>query len=91
MFRVRRVVGESMVPTLHPGTIVVVKPIETYEERDIVVIEHDGLEKIKRIKHINENMVYVLGDNPAESTDSREFGWVDEKIVRGKVIWPRNL
>jgi hypothetical protein len=33
--------------------------------------------------------MYVLGDNPLTSTDSRVFGWVEGKSVRAKIIWPR--
>lgn len=29
---------------------------------------------------------YVLGDNPSQSTDSREFGWIKRKEIIGKVI-----
>lgn len=88
---VRRVVGDSMAPTLKPGAIVVTKPFARYQKGDVVIIEHDGLEKVKRIQRINENVVFITGDNPAASTDSMEFGWIDTNMIRGRVIWPRNL
>ncbi len=57
--------------------------------KDVVIIMHDGMEKIKRIEQVRAQEVYVLGDNPAASTDSRDFGWIASEAVRGKVLWPR--
>jgi hypothetical protein len=56
---------------------------------DIVMISHNGLEKIKRIARYEHGKVYLLGDNPASSTDSRSFGWLDEAEVRGVLYWPK--
>ena len=36
-------------------------------------------------------MVFLLGDDPAHSDDSREFGWAPLSEVRGVVwlrVWP---
>jgi len=38
-------------------------------------------------------MYLVLGDNRSDSMDSREFGLIDKKDIKGKVsirIWPLN-
>ena len=56
---------------------------------DVVIIDHQGLEKIKRVEAVVEDQLFVLGDNPASSTDSRQFGWLPAPAVRAKVIWPR--
>jgi type IV secretory pathway protease TraF len=55
---------------------------------DIVVVRHEGLEKIKRIEQIDGVKLFIVGDNQAASTDSRHFGWIDRSAVVGKVIWP---
>jgi len=45
---------------------------------------------VKRIKDIKNNTYFVVGDNKMESTDSRDFGWLDRELLVGKVIYPRN-
>jgi nickel-type superoxide dismutase maturation protease len=86
---VRRVAGESMVPTLTPGRIVFVRPFRTLRVGEVVIVRHDGLEKIKRITMLEDGLVFVTGDNPEQSTDSRSFGWLPEELVVGKLLWPR--
>lgn len=87
-----------MLPTLKPGKIVVARPRHNgYQSGDIVIFDHDGLEKIKRVAEARagkpgdlKRQLFVLGDNKAESTDSRAFGWINESIVKGRLVWPRN-
>lgn len=91
MIYIRRVVGISMLPTYEEGQLIVaVKPIRRVGLHDIVIITHDGREKIKRITDIEPGKLYVRGDNPRHSTDSRHFGWVHKNSVKGKVVWPIN-
>lgn len=86
---VRQVAGTSMLPTLKPGRIVIATG--TYSRiriGDIVVIRHGGLEKIKRVQDLRADRVFLLGDNPENSTDSRAFGWLPTSVMVAKVIWP---
>lgn len=78
-----------MYPTLRPGQIVLVRAKRQYQQNNVVMLEHDGLEKIKRIATIDEHGYEVRGDNPSQSTDSRQFGAVDRRALMGKVVWPR--
>lgn len=88
LFLVRRVVGNSMLPTLRPNKIVLARCSKNIKPGDVVMLSHDGLEKIKRVKYVSSNDVYVVGDNPAESKDSRTIGSIDRNNVLAKVVWP---
>jgi phage repressor protein C with HTH and peptisase S24 domain len=77
-----------MLPTLRPGQVVVFQRRQP-KVGDIVMVSHDGLEKIKRIARQEHGRVYLLGDNPVNSTDSRNFGWLAEAEVRGVLYWPK--
>jgi len=81
-----------MLPALPPGKIVIgAVRFGSLQEGDVVIVLHDGLEKIKRIAKIRGDQLFVLGDNPEKSTDSRSFGWLSVTVVRAKVIWPGRL
>lgn len=79
-----------MVPTLRPNHIVVATSwFKTIRPEHIVVIHHDGLEKIKRVRKVYNGRVFVVGDNERASIDSRSFGWLPLDAVIAKVVWPR--
>jgi phage repressor protein C with HTH and peptisase S24 domain len=80
--------GDSMLPTLTPGTIVLgVWPFRV-KVGDTVIIRHAGLDKIKRISGMRGNEIFLVGDNTRRSTDSRDFGWLKHDVIIAKVIWP---
>lgn len=84
-----RIQGNSMLPELKDGDEVLVTPNETYQIGDIIVAQHpfkQSVVLIKRISELDENSVYLIGDNPAESTDSRTLGKIPRKDILGKVI-----
>ena len=79
-----------MLPTLRLDQIILVAGRFSYiVPGDVVVIKHGGLEKVKRVMMVAENRLFVIGDNQAESTDSRTFGWIYMSAVKGRVVWPR--
>lgn len=89
MFMIRRIVGGSMLPYLTPGKIVLGWRARHLKIGDVVILFHEGLEKIKRIDRIEGEKLYVLADNPIVSTDSRQFGLVDRRQILARVVWPR--
>lgn len=82
--------GNSMNPILSDGEIVLVDRNAEIEIGDIVVAKHpleQTSEIVKRIARINEHGHYFLvGDNADDSNDSREFGAVTRKYIKGKVV-----
>lgn len=89
LFLLRRVMGDSMAPTLVPGKVVVALRPRNLKRGDVVIVRHDGLDKIKRVHEISFDKVFLTGDNPTHSTDSREFGWLPTEHVIGRLVWPR--
>ncbi|MDB5181796.1 MAG: nickel-type superoxide dismutase maturation protease [Candidatus Saccharibacteria bacterium] len=90
MFLIRHIVGVSMLPALKPDSVVVATRVyRTLKAGDVVILDHEGIEKVKRITRVAIDKIFLEGDNSAYSTDSRHFGWLESRTVRGKVIWPR--
>lgn len=87
---IRRVVGDSMLPTLKSGVILVFIRRRHYAIGDVVIFRHDSKEMVKRIVAISgSNCFDVRGDNSNYSTDSRQFGAIEGRAIIGAVIWPR--
>lgn len=79
-----------MLPVLPPGTHVYGRRYyRRLKTGQVVVVMHEGKEKIKRIDQIKDNQVFVVGDHGEASTDSRHFGWLDQAAVVAVIIWPR--
>lgn len=81
-----------MTPSLRPGQIVLAVGVSAAmvpRPGDVVIIAHGGLEKVKRVARVRSGQVFVVGDNPLASTDSRSFGWLQYSAVVGRVVWPR--
>ena len=82
--------GKSMNPTLKDGEAVLVDRNAKIEVGDIVIAKHpveQTSEIVKRVERINEHGHYFLiGDNLENSNDSRHFGAVTRKYIKGKVV-----
>jgi nickel-type superoxide dismutase maturation protease len=93
---IRRVLveGPSMVPTLRAGDTVVVWLRPVRPRPGIVVLAElpDAGLVVKRVTAVRtDGSVWLEGDNPFGSTDSRQIGGVDPAVLRGRVLvrlWP---
>ncbi|RMG07336.1 MAG: nickel-type superoxide dismutase maturation protease [Planctomycetota bacterium] len=82
-----------MRPTLRPGEEVLVDP-RAYRRRapragELVLVGHPyrrDLLLVKRVAWVDATgRVFVVGDDPLESTDSRSFGPLGRELLRGRV------
>jgi nickel-type superoxide dismutase maturation protease len=102
-FRVE-VEGESMSPSLEPGDWLVAIRVHAIRPGMLVVVEHPGrpnYEMVKRVAAVPGDRIgdralgpdeyWILGDNEEASTDSRQFGSLSIRAIRGRVAvryWP---
>jgi len=78
-----------MAPKLMPGQLVVATSwFRKLHPGQVVIIRRNNRELVKRIERIEDNKVFVIGDNLAASTDSRQFGWLDYRFIVARVIRP---
>ena len=81
------IVSSSMEPTLQVGDCVFGIG-KRYKIGDILVVKREGKNIVKRLAGISSRGELILrGDNIGNSFDSRHFGPVPAKTVRGKVYW----
>jgi len=83
-----------MAPRLPSGALVAARPIDgmtPLRVGDVVVArrpDRPELEIIKRIQAIDGNgAIFLVGDNPSSSTDSRQFGAVPREQIVARVVW----
>jgi nickel-type superoxide dismutase maturation protease len=83
-----------MAPRLPSGSLIVARPIDDgtrLRVGDVVVArrpDRPELEIVKRIQAIEpDGAIFLAGDNPASSTDSRQFGPVMRGHIMARVGW----
>jgi nickel-type superoxide dismutase maturation protease len=83
-----------MAPRLPSGALVVARPVDRttpLRVGEVVVArrpDRPELEIIKRIQAIDGNgAIFLVGDNPSSSTDSRQFGAVTREQIVARVRW----
>lgn len=103
---INKISSTSMLPILHPNDYIL-SNTWAYQEKmpsegDIVIFKIDNkATMVKRVhktpEHLhnnNLNMLYLLGDNPHNSMDSRYLGLIEKNKIQGQVsyiIYPSNI
>ncbi len=81
--------GNSMSPTLKDGDAVLINYKAKFETGDVVLANHpfkQSVKMLKRVREFTENGdLFLTGDNPDESEDSRTFGVVPKNHLLGKI------
>lgn len=97
-FSVTQVHGNSMTPTYSDGDYLIVDLKKEPEDGDVVIIDtttidnwnHSSTQIIKRYyTEYSTDGLYVLGDNPEASYDSRYVGEIDKDCLVGVVVFSR--
>lgn len=83
-FLIFKVSGNSMLPTLRPNQKVLTFNWVTPQVGQVVVAKQNNRLVIKRIKDKSELGYFLVGDNPKESSDSRQYGWIKGSAIIGK-------
>ena len=82
--------GDSMVPTLKSGAFVLVDPHSKIKIGDVLLAAHPYKTSVKILKRVvgidAKNNLTLIGDNPAESTDSRTLGAVSIESILGRAV-----
>jgi phage repressor protein C with HTH and peptisase S24 domain len=83
-----KVSGHSMEPFIPEDAQIIVSSIpyifRSPKIGDVVAFKYEGKNIVKRILKIKEGMILTRGDNRG---DSKEFGWIDKKMVLGMMIY----
>ncbi len=98
LFPLAKVIGHSMHPTLHDGDIILCCRIpvifEIFKANRMYVFQSEsGVLAIKRLRDCVtrrpslKKVVYLLGDNPEESYDSRQYGYIKAEHIVAVVLW----
>jgi signal peptidase I len=83
----------SMKPSIEVGDIVIADLLldnQSLKEGDIVIFNHkdySGMDIIKRIKRIDNERYYLIGDNAKNSLDSRALGLIEASAIKGKATF----
>jgi nickel-type superoxide dismutase maturation protease len=79
-----------MSPSIAANDVVLYERSQRIEVGDIVLIQHPFMQSVKVVKRVEQlepdRMVILVGDNPAESTDSRTLGSFPIKSIKGRVV-----
>ena len=84
-----KIVGHSMEPTVKDGQVVWVNRwaylLSQPQVKDIVLFKLGDKFFVKRIIQVKKAEYLLSGDNRQDSLDSRQFGFVQQKDIVGKV------
>ena len=81
-----RISGTSMLPTYKPGDVLLGWLWFQPRPGQAVIVRTSDRMLVKRIKQIEDGQVWVEGDNPIESTDSRLLGPMLTSDITAMVI-----
>jgi nickel-type superoxide dismutase maturation protease len=83
--------GASMQPHLYAGDCVLLRRGGRARVGDVVLLRRPDRRELLVVKRVTglvaDGRLWVEGDNPAASDDSRLFGPVGAAAIEGRVVW----
>ena len=81
------VAGDSMVPTLHDGDLVLVDRSKTViESMKVYAFNDDGFARVKRLERVKDAIV-IRSDSPSHETELRTKADEPHLNIIGRVMW----
>lgn len=87
----RKIIGDSMSPTLKEGQVVVFHQIRNFKVGQIVIAFVKGKEVIKRIAKIENGKIYLAVEDKKHAHNGKFYASVTDSKISGVLLWPRNL
>ena len=87
MFKIIKVRGQSMAPTLQDGDYVLTRPVRTYDVGRVFIIDHSDLGLIiKRLeREAPDGRLIFAGDNPV-SNSGNILGTIEKARVKTRAF-----
>ena len=80
-----------MQPHLYAGDCVLIRRGARARRGDVVLVRRPDRPELLVVKRVwdvlSDGRLWLAGDNPTHSDDSREFGAVAASAVEGRVVW----
>jgi phage repressor protein C with HTH and peptisase S24 domain len=86
-FGIAVVEGHSMIPTYAPAERVLIWYGAKYKVSDVIIWTNQERLELKRITRIEDDLIFVEGDNKEVSVDSRNYGPIRSAQIIGKVVY----
>jgi len=83
------VAGDSMVPTLNDGDLVMIDERRTtIRNRHVYAfVDTDGSARVKRLDLVDNEMMVLTSDNPIHATETRRGPDMNRMRVLGEIVW----
>ncbi len=87
MLKIFKIQGDSLFPLFKDKDLVLCLKTKNPKVKDTVVFyqKQHGI-MIKQVQNIKNNQCFLIGTNP-DSIDSRDFGYIDAKDIKYKVLF----
>ena len=86
MYKLLRVSGNSMLPTIKPRDILLIREGSSISSGDLVVVSLQAIGLIvKRVKQVDLETIELVGDNPRLGSSTCGPA-IDKRFILGRVI-----